>query len=497
MLAMRIGLLAVALGAWGGSSEARGLRVLDPLKRDVVGQGIRLLDWDGHLMNPAPKFEVQVRMPVAGSGPDPAPFNVRLTANHARLYFDETSTYGATGPSKDLSIPTNGGTAQFRLAMFPDRAGGNETAALTVRVTDRFNQSFTQTIPITVIDQDLPRPANTLLNVNYSQERLNWMNATRRAVIDQAAADWAYFFVNPGYDTVSANSEWTFIWNTNGFTGGNWRLNTNAYNGFLLYAYAIDSPERRSGGAGSSGGGFQNLGGNPTQLRRSGTVEVERKGNYNTVGWVESTNDDQWWTTGNLGNEQNDLYSIVRHEMGHAFGFNINYPKFLAAKNGNGIADPEIVDLLGGPLVIDPFDHFDGTIEPCSGCGAFGYEYYGQIPRRRWLPTKVDILAMRHVGWTLRDISALWPLQWVTSTLPNGTRNAAYSQTLTSRGGSGAPDFLVSGGKLPPGLRLNRFTGLLSGTPTVAGTYTFTIALREAIESGRRIDRTLSIQINP
>ncbi len=494
---MRVGFFALGVISLASLADARGLKVLDPLKRDIVTSGIQLLDWDGHLMNPAPRFDLQVLMPVIGDGPNPAPFSVRLTANHPRLYFDQNSTYGATGPTKNLTIPTNGGSAPFRLAMFPDRAGGNETATLTVQVTDRFNRSFTRSIPVTVIDQDLPRPANTLLTVNYSQERLNWMNTARRPVIDQAAADWAYFFVNPGYATVPANSEWTFIWNTNGFTGGNWRLNTSAYNGFLLYAYAIDGPQLRSGGAGSSRGGFQSVAGNPTQLRRSGTVEVERKGNYNTLGWIESTNDDQWWTTGNLGNEQNDLYSIVRHEMGHAFGFNIAYPRFLAAKNGNGIEDPEIVDLLGGPLMIDAFDHFHGTIEPCSGCGAFGYEYYGQIPRRRWLPTKVDILAMRHVGWTLRDISALWPLQWVTTGLPAGTRNTAYSQTLVSKGGSGAPDFLLGRGKLPPGLRLNRFTGVLSGTPTVAGTFNFTVTLREAIENGQQLDRSFSIQINP
>lgn len=494
---MRLG-IALGLMMVVAVAEARGgIKVLDPLDRDVTTQGIQLLDWDGHLMNPAPTFRVELMMPEAQGQPSPAPFTVRLRANHSRLYFDNPSTFGANFPSKQLTVQQNGGRAAFRLAIFPDRAGGNETATLTIEVTNSQNRTTTRTVPITVLDQDLPRPANTLIHTNYSWDRLNWMNANRRAVIDQAAADWAYFFVNPGYATVPTNAEWTFIWNTNGFTGGSWQRNTASYNGFLLYTYAIDGPELRSGGAGSSGGGFQSVNGIPTSLRRSGTVEVELKGNYNTLGWIESTDDNQWFITGNFGNQQNDLYSIVRHEMGHALGFNIAYPNFLAAKNGAGITDPDVVNILGGPMPIDPFDHFHGTIEPCSACGAFGYEYFGGIPRRRWLPTKVDIFAMRHVGWALRDISAFWPLQWVSAGLPGGTRGAQYSQTLLSRGGNGAPDYRVTAGALPPGLQLNRFTGAITGVPTVAGQYAFTVTLGEAFDNGDQVNRNFIIPIGP
>jgi len=64
------------------------------------------------------------------------------------------------------------------------------------------------------------------------------------------------------------------------------------------------------------------------------------------------------------------------------------------------------------------------------------------------------------------------------SSLPQGTLNVAYSATFTATGGLGAPyEFsLAPGSHLPPGLSLST-AGALTGTPTAAGTYTFTISV--------------------
>jgi hypothetical protein len=59
-------------------------------------------------------------------------------------------------------------------------------------------------------------------------------------------------------------------------------------------------------------------------------------------------------------------------------------------------------------------------------------------------------------------------------TLPNGTIGLAYTQTLTASGGTGPYAFTVTTGALPAGLTLSP-AGILSGTPTTAGTSTFTI----------------------
>jgi hypothetical protein len=66
---------------------------------------------------------------------------------------------------------------------------------------------------------------------------------------------------------------------------------------------------------------------------------------------------------------------------------------------------------------------------------------------------------------------------------PAGTVGAAYSHTFTAISNPAAT-FSVTGGLLPPGLALNATTGVLSGTPTSAGTFVATIAASNYSGSG-------------
>ncbi|MDQ2944672.1 MAG: Ig domain-containing protein, partial [Acidobacteriota bacterium] len=85
------------------------------------------------------------------------------------------------------------------------------------------------------------------------------------------------------------------------------------------------------------------------------------------------------------------------------------------------------------------------------------------------------------------------PVTVATSTLANGTVGSPYSATLTAAGGTGTYTFSLANGSLPTGLTL---TGnLIAGTPTSAGTSSFTVkATDTANASGTQ---ALTITINP
>jgi hypothetical protein len=82
------------------------------------------------------------------------------------------------------------------------------------------------------------------------------------------------------------------------------------------------------------------------------------------------------------------------------------------------------------------------------------------------------------------------------STLPSGVLNTAYTTTLTATGGSGTGyTWTLSSGSLPAGLSLASSTGVISGTPTTAGTSNFTVEVTDSL-GNTATSLQLSIAIN-
>lgn len=82
-----------------------------------------------------------------------------------------------------------------------------------------------------------------------------------------------------------------------------------------------------------------------------------------------------------------------------------------------------------------------------------------------------------------------------TSPLPAGVQGAAYSQTLTAGGGTAPYSWvLASGSTLPVGLALST-GGVISGTPTSAGTTSFTVQVTDSSSPVQNAQATLSITI--
>ena len=65
--------------------------------------------------------------------------------------------------------------------------------------------------------------------------------------------------------------------------------------------------------------------------------------------------------------------------------------------------------------------------------------------------------------------------------LPNATHGSSYSQTLTAVGGTGTLTWSVTAGALPSPMTLSS-GGVLSGTPTSAGTSNFTVTVTDSAQ---------------
>ena len=75
------------------------------------------------------------------------------------------------------------------------------------------------------------------------------------------------------------------------------------------------------------------------------------------------------------------------------------------------------------------------------------------------------------------------PLAITTGTPADGYLTTAYSQSLTSTGGTPPYSWSITTGTLPAGLSLAPSTGVISGTPTVTGVGGFTVQVKDADNS--------------
>jgi len=92
------------------------------------------------------------------------------------------------------------------------------------------------------------------------------------------------------------------------------------------------------------------------------------------------------------------------------------------------------------------------------------------------------------------DLRILAPPSVTTTTLPEAYVDAAYSTTLGGTGGLPPYQWRVSGGTLPAGISLSS-GGVLSGTPTVAGTSSFTVELSDSnnVQTTANLSLTASV----
>ncbi|MGA8426613.1 MAG: G1 family glutamic endopeptidase [Candidatus Dormiibacterota bacterium] len=93
-------------------------------------------------------------------------------------------------------------------------------------------------------------------------------------------------------------------------------------------------------------------------------------------------------------------------------------------------------------------------------------------------------------------ITITGPLAITTAAVPNATVGSGYSTTLAAEGGTPPYTWSITSGSLPAGLSLSS-SGVVSGTPTAAGTSTVNLQVRDStLPTAESATASLSIVVN-
>jgi hypothetical protein len=193
----------------------------------------------------------------------------------------------------------------------------------------------------------------------------------------------------------------------------------------------------------------------------------------------------------------------------YAFGDNAYGELGNATNNGNNNANPTpaLVALPGenGPVVqVAAGTNHSLAVTSTGQLYAFGENSFGQLGNaansgnNTANPTLVSVAGGATIDTVARgpeaqhSLAVIAALAVSTSSLPRGTVGAPYSATAQATGGSSPYTWVAQG--LPPGLRINRSTGQITGTPTSAavGTATLRVTDRDGITAGRSVAVTIA-----
>jgi Putative Ig domain len=91
--------------------------------------------------------------------------------------------------------------------------------------------------------------------------------------------------------------------------------------------------------------------------------------------------------------------------------------------------------------------------------------------------------------------TSVTPLAISTTSVPTGLAGASYSVSLAATGGTPAYTWSISSGQLPSGLSLSASTGIISGTPTASGTFSFGVTVNDAGSPQQSATSTLGMSV--
>jgi hypothetical protein len=474
------------------AQAAPTVQVLDIFGRTVNDYGVKLVDWEGYIANPY--VELTVRPPQGVT----YPVTVNLKAEGtSRLMMDLPSQLTATGAAKTLTFANASEQKIFRLAIHSKRApGADELYTLRLTSRDASNTTYQQSLPIRVQqDQKTATEPGIPIKFDYRYDTITgYFNAPAfRTAAEEAVKDWYRFFDAQPFDTVAAGAE------TNHLPGNDWANNVNvtndqAYNGMWVYFRGIQSPY--STGYPAANGRYSTRNGQqlPGPLHRSTAMIFE----YDEAGkqLFTSLADEDWYRTEIQGSVL-DVYGLVMHEYGHAVAYHSDWAGMRNYVSTSGANDAEVIEYQGRTVPLDTSYHVPGTQPYWDRLSGQSGGWTHLFPTRRWMPTKLSLLIAENAGWKLnRNLTPFLKPSITTASLPQATPGQAYRQTLAARGGVPFYDWRVTGGALPAGLGLDRFTGEISGQVTApAGSYSFTVELRDYDRLSAPVSKTFQLNV--
>jgi len=498
---------AMVAGLWltGPVRQADALaagdaEVIDMFGRTINDYGIDLVDWQGYIANPYVKLTV--KPPVTAAYPVTVTLRAQGTS---RLMMDLPSTLSATGATKTLTFASASEQKSFKLEIHPDRIGGNgeiENYTLSLQLQENGGASRTQTIPIRVLDQDDDAEPTLPLVFDYRYDTITgyFSNPGIKAATERAIKDWFYFFDMAPFDTVAAGAETNHLPNDN-FSGNTTVSNNAAYNGEWIFLRGLNDPYSTGFPAGN--GSYHKRGGVqvPGPIHRSISTILDFFPNFTPQ---TSLNDEEWYLTQNdsstcTANCATDVYSVMMHEFGHGVAFESAWSGMASYVSSSGVNDAEVIAYQGHAVPLDGGYHIPGEEQHwdrISGQNGGRTHYF---PSKRWMLTKLTLLVAENAGWKLnKNLTPFLAPSITTASLPAGTKGQAYSQKLTAKGGVPFYDWTVTGGSLPPGLALDRFTGTIAGTIASSASqnsYTFTVQLRDYDAMSSPVTKSFTISL--
>ena len=164
----------------------------------------------------------------------------------------------------------------------------------------------------------------------------------------------------------------------------------------------------------------------------------------------------------------------------------LNQPYVGAALSVTGGRSPYTWDIISGGLPaglsLDPTGIISGTPQGGTSSATFRVRDSGSPQDTKTKPLSITI-------------NQPTPPSITTTSLRTGTINAAYDETVSATGGTGARSWSVIGGSLPLGLTLNPSNGNISGTPTVNGRFDFTLQVTDQVPLSDAQNLTITINL--